>query len=65
MPLCYGGGIKNLETIIKLISLGVEKVAIGTSAFTNPKIIEEASKVIGSQSIVVVLDIAKSRFRRN
>ena len=65
MPLCYGGGVKNLETIIKLISLGVEKVAIGTSAFKNPKIIEEASKVIGSQSVVVVLDVAKSRFRRN
>lgn len=64
MPLCYGGGINDLETIIKLISLGVEKLAIGTSAFTNTKLIEEASKVVGSQSIVVVLDIAKSRFRK-
>mgnify|MGYP001239916235 CR=1 FL=1 len=64
MPLCYGGGIKDLDTIQKLISLGIEKVAIGKSSFDNPKLIEKASKLVGSQSIVCCLDIARSRFSK-
>ena len=64
MPLCYGGGINDLDTILELISLGVEKVALGTSAFTNPELIRDAALKIGSQSVVVVLDIGKSRFSK-
>src|SRR5260370_38100128 len=28
MPLCYGGGVKTVQQIEEIISLGVEKVAI-------------------------------------
>ena len=64
MPLCYGGGINDLDTIQRLISLGIEKVAIGKSSFDNPELISKASRLVGSQSIVCCLDIAKSRFSR-
>ena len=57
MPLCYGGGVKTVEQFEKLVSLGVEKVAISSAAIENPKIIYEAAKKVGSQSVVVVLDI--------
>lgn len=59
MPLCYGGGITTLEQIQQVITLGVEKVAISYAAIQNPGLIAEASEVVGSQSIVVVLDIKK------
>ena len=32
MPLCYGGGIKTLEQIKRIIGLGVEKIAISSGA---------------------------------
>ena len=64
MPLCYGGGINDLETILKLVSLGVEKVAIGTSAFINPDLIKQASEKVGSQSLVAILDVTKTRFSK-
>ena len=31
MPFCYGGGIKNVNHVKDLISLGVEKVSISSS----------------------------------
>ena len=60
MPLCVGGGIKTVEQIENIISLGVEKVAISSAAVTNPEIIREASARVGSQSVVVVMDVKKS-----
>jgi cyclase len=56
MPLCYGGGIRDLEDIKEIFSLGVEKVAINTRAVEAPFFIREASDKFGSQSIVVAID---------
>ena len=42
MPLCYGGGVKTVEQIERLVSLGVEKVAIGNASFTKPEIVMQA-----------------------
>ena len=59
MPLCYGGGVKTLEQVEEIISLGVEKVAISSAAIDNPDLIAKAAAVVGSQSIVVVMDVKK------
>jgi len=60
MPLCYGGGVKTVEQLERIISLGVEKVAISSGIIDNPDIIAKAATVVGSQSIVVVMDVRKS-----
>lgn len=57
MPLCYGGGVKKAEQIDKIVSLGVEKVAISSAAAHDPNLIPEAASRVGSQSIVVVMDV--------
>lgn len=57
MPFCYGGGVKTVEQIEKLVSLGVEKVAISSSAVTNPELISSAARRVGNQSVVVVIDV--------
>lgn len=59
MPLAYGGGITTTDQIQKILSLGVEKVIINSSAITNQKLISEAAALFGSQSIVVSIDIKK------
>lgn len=59
MPLCYGGGVSTTEQVKKIISLGVEKVAISAAAISNPNIITEMADAVGRQSIVVVLDVRK------
>src|SRR5512140_638688 len=35
MPLSYGGGVRTLDDIHKLVTLGVEKVSINTAAVEN------------------------------
>ena len=59
MPLCYGGGVKTVEQIERIIQLGVEKVAISSAAITNPSLISEAARRVGSQSLVVVIDVKR------
>lgn len=61
MPLCYGGGIKTVEQAQKILGLGVEKVAISSIALENPEIVFNIAEHIGSQSVVVVLDVKKRR----
>ena len=60
MPFCYGGGIRNISQIQKIISLGVEKIAISSASISNIKLIKEASDLIGNQSVVVVIDYIKN-----
>ena len=60
MPLCYGGGVKTVEQVQKIISLGVEKVAMSAAAVGTPELISAAAAKVGRQSVVVVMDVKKS-----
>jgi cyclase len=60
MPLCYGGGVKTADQAKAIIGLGVEKVAISSAAVENPRLVAEIAGQVGSQSVVVVLDVRKS-----
>ncbi|AXT61835.1 glycosyl amidation-associated protein WbuZ [Aquimarina sp. AD10] len=62
MPFCYGGGIKTIDQIRRLIASGAEKVAINSEAFYNPQFVQEAAVVFGSSTIVVSIDYKKNLF---
>jgi len=59
MPLCYGGGVKSVNQVERIIALGVEKVAISSAALEDPQLINSSAKVVGNQSVVVVLDVMR------
>ena len=59
MPLSYAGGVKTPEQVERIISLGVEKVAISSAAIQSPELIAQSACRVGNQSIVVVLDVKK------
>lgn len=60
MPFCYGGGVRTVGQVIKILGLGVEKIAISSAVIENPQLVTESAKCVGNQSLVVVLDIKKS-----
>lgn len=59
MPLCYGGGVKTVEQAQKIFGLGIEKIALSSAILQNPQLITEIADRVGSQSVIVVLDVKK------
>jgi len=64
MPVCYGGGIKNISQIKKIFSLGIEKVSLNFIEMIKTDVVKEAISVFGAQSIVVTIDLKKTLFGR-
>jgi cyclase len=62
MPVTYGGGVRSLADIRRLIRSGVEKVAINHAATVDTALVTEASRVFGRQAIVGVIDVKKNFF---
>jgi cyclase len=56
IPMTVGGGVRRLEDIHELLSVGADKVAINTAAINNPEFITEAANRFGSQCIVGSID---------
>jgi len=44
VPVQLGGGIRDLETIEKLLKTGIERVILGTAAVENPGLVKEACR---------------------
>ncbi|MBF0329034.1 MAG: 1-(5-phosphoribosyl)-5-[(5-phosphoribosylamino)methylideneamino]imidazole-4-carboxamide isomerase [Nitrospirae bacterium] len=44
MSIEVGGGIRDMDRIDKLLSLGIDRVILGTVAIEKPELVEEASK---------------------
>ena len=57
VPLTIGGGVSNLKQIKKILSFGVEKVAIGQHMKEDFPFLKEASFRFGSSSITAILNI--------
>ena len=60
MPLCYGGGVRTVEQAKRIVGLGAEKVAMSAAAIQEPKLISAVAREIGSQSVVVVVDVRQT-----
>jgi len=57
MPLCYGGGVTSKNEFERIVSLGVEKVAVGSACVSDPDLISRAAAAVGAQSVVAVVDV--------
>ena len=61
IPICVGGGIRRVEDYINMLKAGADKCSTNTAAIKNPSLLSEASKVVGSQAVVIGID-AKRRY---
>lgn len=58
MPLSVGGGVRSLEDVLHLLRVGADKIVLGTNAVP---LALPASRVVGSQAIVVAIDVTQGR----
>jgi imidazole glycerol-phosphate synthase subunit HisF len=62
MPFAVGGGIRSLQDIRSILSVGAEKVVLNSFAAENPDFIAEAADSFGSSTITVCMDVKQKRF---
>lgn len=59
MPICYGGGIRDVAQMRRLFAMGIEKLSLSSAAIADPDLVRRAAGEFGSQAIVVTLDHRK------
>lgn len=64
MPLSYGGGVRDLDDMTTLFSLGIEKVVLNTIAAEDPGFVRRAADRFGSSSVIVSIDVRRRYFGR-
>ena len=60
MPMTVGGGVKTVDDIGKLLSVGADKVAVNSHAIADPSLIANGAKNFGAQCIVVSIDAVRN-----
>ena len=51
IPVCVGGGIKNIENIRQLLKSGADRVILNSSVLRNPNFLNEVMNIFGGQFI--------------
>lgn len=59
IPLSVGGGIRTLSDATDLRLAGAEKINVNSAAVQRPELISECAEAIGSQNLVLSMDIRR------
>lgn len=59
IPITVAGGVRTLEDIKNILRVGADKVSLNTAVIKNPELIEKASRMFGSSTIVVTIEAIK------
>lgn len=56
IPLCFGGGIRDLEAARERLLRGADKITLNTAALRDPAFITQCAREFGSQAVVLSID---------
>jgi cyclase len=59
IPFTVGGGISSAEDAVNLVALGADKISLNTAAVRRPELITECAATLGSQAVVVAVDVKR------
>lgn len=57
IPFTVGGGINSLDDAKRIIDAGADKVSVNSAAIKSPSLISDLALELGSQCVVVAMDI--------
>jgi cyclase len=61
IPFTVGGGVRSVAGGEALLRAGADKVAVNSAALERPALIGELAALLGSQAVVVAVDVAAGR----
>jgi phosphoribosylformimino-5-aminoimidazole carboxamide ribotide isomerase len=56
LPIQVGGGIRKIEAVKKLLTIGISQVILGALAFSDPKAVTQIQRQFGPTTVIVALD---------
>jgi cyclase len=56
VPLTVGGGVRDAEHILTLLHAGADKIALNTSLYANPSLVDASASRFGAQCVVASID---------
>jgi cyclase len=59
IPMTVGGGIRSVDDAQALLRSGADKIAVNTAAVSRPELVGELAAVLGSQAVVVSLQVKR------
>ena len=65
VPMAVGGGIRSIDDVKSFMACGADKVIINTGAIINPELITNIASTYGRQSLIVSIDVKKSKVFSN
>lgn len=60
VPLTVGGGVRSVEDVARLLSVGADKVGVNSAAIARPELIGEIADRFGAQVLVLSLDVKRA-----
>ncbi|WP_029144258.1 imidazole glycerol phosphate synthase subunit HisF [Microbacterium luticocti] len=61
IPLTVGGGVRSVDDVARLLSVGADKVGVNSAAIARPALIDEIADRFGAQVLVLSLDVTRSQ----
>ena len=56
IPYTVGGGLRDVDGMRQMISVGADKVSVNSAAVRNPMLVSAAASAFGSQAVVCAID---------
>jgi cyclase len=63
IPFTVGGGVRSVGDATVLLEAGADKVGVNSAALERPELLTELAERLGSQAVVVAIDVAGGRVR--
>lgn len=60
VPLTYGGGVRDIDQVKRLLRVGADKVSVNSAAYDSPELITQIAHRHGSQCVVVSIDVRQT-----
>jgi cyclase len=63
IPFTVGGGVRSVADADRLLEAGADKVGVNSAALARPELVTELAARLGSQAVVVAIDVAGGKVR--